>query len=122
MQSQKFSIRKLASSFHYAFRGIGEFIFSERNAKIHLLATVIVIVAAIFFRVTPTESILLSLAVGLVWITEMINTCIERVMNFISTEDHPEIRYIKDVSAAAVLISSLTALIVGSIIILPKIL
>jgi len=86
------------------------------------LATVIVIVAAIFFRVTPTESILLSLAVGLVWITEMINTCIERVMNFISTEDHPEIRYIKDVSAAAVLISSLTALIVGSIIILPKIL
>ena len=51
----------------------------------------------------------------------MFNTCIEKAMNFISMEEHPEIRFIKDVAAGAVLIASATALIIGLLIFIPKI-
>ena len=60
--------------------------------------------------------------IAFVWVTEMINTAIEKAMDFISTERHEQIRNIKDMAAGAVLIASITAVIVGSIIFIPKIL
>ncbi|PWT77367.1 MAG: diacylglycerol kinase [Bacteroidetes bacterium] len=121
MQPQKFSWQKLPASFRCAFYGIGIFTRFERNALIHLAATVAVIIAAWYFHVSHSEAIALTIAVALVWISEMFNTCIERIMNFISQERNQEIRFIKDMSAGAVLIASIASAIIGLFIFIPKI-
>jgi diacylglycerol kinase (ATP) len=121
MQQQKISMSKQVNGFRYAFAGIEKFILSERNAVIHLAATILVAIAALIFRVSLSEGIALTIAVGLVWMAEMFNTCIEKIMNFISMDEHVEIRLIKDIAAGAVLIASSTALIVGLIIFIPKV-
>ncbi|MBS1599440.1 MAG: diacylglycerol kinase family protein [Bacteroidetes bacterium] len=122
MESQKISINKQMKGFGYAFAGIEKFILSERNALIHLGATIAVFMAALIFGVSIGEGIALTIAIGLVWMAEMFNTCIEKIMNFISTEERPEIAFIKDVSAGAVLVASATAFVIGLLIFIPKIL
>ena len=122
MQAQKFSIIRQLKSFRYAIAGIRELILSEHNARIHLTATIAVILMSVIFKVSRQEGLMITGAIGLVWITEMLNTCIEKTMDFISTEKHPEIKSIKDIAAGAVLIASVTALIIGLTIFIPKIL
>ncbi|HEX4371729.1 MAG TPA: diacylglycerol kinase family protein [Puia sp.] len=122
MQTQKFSLRRRLKSFHYAFAGIGKMLRTEHNASIHLFAAIISLIAAIFFKMTARELSLLVFAIALVWITEMINTCIEKIMDFISLVDHPQIQFIKDVAAGAVLIAAFAAVLIGLLIFTPKIL
>jgi diacylglycerol kinase (ATP) len=120
--SQKFSIRSRIKSFYYAITGIRQFIRREHNARIHLVATIGVVIAARVLNVSPLEAVALALVTGLVWITEMLNTCLERVTDLITREQRPEIKFIKDLAAGAVLVAAITAVIVGLIIFLPKIL
>ena len=120
MQQEKFSIRSRIISFAHAFRGIRQFIWHEHNARIHLIATIAVIIAAIAVKVTTGEAATLAIVTGLVWITEIINTCIERLANHITKERHPEIKIVKDLAAGAVLVAAIIAVIVGSFIFIPK--
>ena len=122
MQPQRFSLNKQMKGFRYAFAGIEKFVLHERNAVIHLAATILVIVAALLLRVSVNEAIALTIAVGLVWIAEMFNTCIEKAMDFISSEEHPSIAFIKDVAAGAVLVASIISFIIGLLVFIPKIL
>ncbi|HMK26248.1 MAG TPA: diacylglycerol kinase family protein [Chitinophagaceae bacterium] len=117
----KFSMRARAKSFKYAFAGIKHFVNSQHNARVHLLATVLLFVLAVFFRVSRSEVIALTFAAGFVWVSELFNTAIEKIMDFISLEIRPEIKRIKDLSAAAVLLAAITALIIGCIVFIPKI-
>ncbi len=109
-------------SFRYAFGGIRTFFRSEHNAVIHLLATLLVVFLAFIFPVSRMEAIALVLATGFVWATELFNTAIEKILDFITTERHPSIKFIKDVSAAAVLVAALSALCTGALVFIPKIL
>ncbi|HXB43525.1 MAG TPA: diacylglycerol kinase family protein [Puia sp.] len=122
MQAQKFSLIRQLKSFKHAFAGLSSLVLTEHNARIHFLATVAVIVTSVVLGVSRHEGLLITIAVGLVWTTEMFNTCIEKTMDFISMETHPEIKSIKDISAGAVLIASVTAFIIGLVIFIPKIL
>ena len=63
----------------------------------------------------------LIIVIGFVWVAEFFNTAIERIMDFISPGQHPEVRFIKDMSAGAVLLAALTAAITGGIIFIPEI-
>jgi len=117
----RFSLKARLQSIKYAIAGIRQFFILEHNARIHLGATVIVLLASFFFGVSKTEWILLIIVISLVWITEMINTCLEKAMDFITTEKRPQIQFIKDVAAGAVLVAAGMALLVGSLIFLPKI-
>jgi len=119
--SKKYTFSARAKSFYHAFSGIRNFIRTEPNALIHLTATVLVILGGWLFRVSATEGSVLALAVGLVWVAEMFNTCMEKIIDFISIQEHPEIKLIKDCAAGAVLISSLAALAAGLFIFIPKI-
>jgi diacylglycerol kinase (ATP) len=121
MKTREFSFRGRAGSFRFAFNGVKQFFQREHNARIHFLFSVSVFVAAWWFRLSRNEIICLVIVTGGVWITEIMNTVIERIMDFISPERHPEIKYIKDLSAAAVLIASFIALGTGSLIFIPKI-
>ena len=120
MEQEKFSLRKRIQSFEYAFSGLRLIFKTDHNVWLHFIATVGVIVLALMVKVSLGEAAFLAIAIGLVWVTELINTCLEKMMDFVSKEKHPDIKYIKDVSAGAVLIAAATSLVIGCIIFIPK--
>ena len=122
MINSKFSLRKQLHSFKYAFNGLKILISKEHNARIHLFFTIIVIMAGFYFNISKTEWLMIIFSIGLVFSLEIINSAIERLADYISKEKSYEIKIIKDLSAAGVLISALTSLTIGFIIFLPKIL
>ena len=107
-------------SFGYAWEGMVCFFRDEPNARIHLAATVLVLVLSVTLGLSKWEAIAVVFSIAFVWITEMINTAIEKTMDFISMEEHPQIKRIKDIAAGAVLVASIAAAIVGGFIFIPK--
>ena len=119
-ERKPFSIGARLGSFRYAFNGLVCFFFEEHNAILHLLATVTVGILIIFFKVRGYELLALVMVTGGVWLTELINTAIEKIMDHLSPEQHPRVKYIKDLAAAAVLVAAAVALVTGAIIFIPK--
>ena len=111
--AKNFSIVKRAKSFTHAGRGIFIFLKTTHNAWIHLFAFVASIILGFYFDITRTEWMMLVFAGGLVLISEAFNTAIEIDIDLTSPEYHPYARDTKDVAAGAVLLSSITALIIG---------
>ena len=109
-----------AESFACAFRGIAALLKSEVHARIHLVATVVVVALGWWFGITGGEWIAVVLSIGLVWVAEALNTAIEYVADLAHPDEHPEVKKLKDLAAAAVLFSSIVALIVGLIVFLPR--
>ena len=121
MKPENFSIKKRIKSFGFAFNGLKILFQEEHNARIHLVAAIGVVVAGFLFNISGFEWIALTVAIGFVISIEIINTTIENIADFISPERNESIKKIKDLAAAAVLISALTALAIGLIIFIPKI-
>src|SRR5829696_8692048 len=121
-QRKKFSWKERGASFRYAYDGLVALFRTEHNAWIHGGLTIAAVLLSIVLRISRTEWLLLILAMTFVWITEILNTAIEKSMDFISTEKHPQIKLVKDLAAAAVLLSAIAALLVGTIIFVPKLL
>lgn len=119
--TKKFSFTDRLKSFTYAWGGIRAVLKTEHNTWIHLVLTAFAIAAGFLFKIERMEWIALCIVVAFVWMAELFNTCLEKVMDFLSEERHPQIKLIKDMAAAAVLIASLAAVIVGCIIFIPKI-
>lgn len=120
--SRPFTFRARLNSFGYAFRGLGRFFKEEANARIHLFATVAVTAGMILLPVSRMEIIALVIVTGFVWAAEAFNTVIERLVDIVHPGWHPKAGYIKDLAAGAVLLASITALVTGAIIFIPKIL
>lgn len=120
MENKPFSWNARMKSFRYAFEGLKNAVSGEHNTWIHLVATLACIVLSIITGVTRGEIFALIFVIALVWITELLNTSIEKLADFISKERSEEIKFIKDVSAAAVLVAAAAALITGCIIFIPK--
>ncbi|HEY8895863.1 MAG TPA: diacylglycerol kinase family protein [Niastella sp.] len=120
MKSQGFSIRARVRSFRFAFEGIAAFFLREHNSWLHLIATIAVFTLAAIVGVDKIELLALVFAVGFVWVAEMFNTCIERVMDFISIKQDAEIKFIKDLASGAVLTAAITAVAVGLVVFIPK--
>ncbi|HKP32898.1 MAG TPA: diacylglycerol kinase family protein [Chitinophagaceae bacterium] len=121
MIQQSFSWRRRGESFRYAFAGLRTALRTEHNMWLHFAATIGVISLSIAYSVTLVEAGILIISISLVWMAELFNTCIEKMMDFISTDKHPKIKLIKDLSAAAVLIGAIASLVMGCIIFIPKI-
>ena len=117
-----FSVGDRLKSVEYAFAGIKTFLVREHNARIHLAATIVVITLLVLFRIQGTKAALLLVVTGLVWITEILNTCVESILDHVSPAQHPNVKYIKDISAGAVLVAAVTAILTGAIIFIPEIL
>ena len=115
-----FSWKARLKSFVYAWEGIVSFFRWEHNAQIHLAITFLVLVLSVTLGVNKWEAIAVVFSIAFVWIAEMFNTAIEKAMDFITLEKHPQIKLIKDISAGAVLIAAIAAVIVGCFIFIPK--
>ena len=112
---------KIIASFGFAFKGLTTLSKEERNARIHLIATALVIIAGVYFNLSLIEWSLIVFAIGLVIIVETINTVVENIMDYQSLEKNPKIGKIKDLAAAAVLLSAIVAIIIACFIFGPKI-
>jgi len=112
---------KYKEKFQNAFRGLRVFWATTKNLKIHVSLAVLDIILGFYFHISTLEWIAIVFAIGFVLVTEAINTAIEIDIDLTSPEFHPYARDTKDVAAAAVLLASYTAAIVGLIIFLPKI-
>ncbi|NOQ71966.1 MAG: diacylglycerol kinase [Crocinitomix sp.] len=112
---------KTIASFACAFKGLATLIKEERNARIHLIATVVVIIAGVYFKLNLIEWCFIVFAIGLVFIVETINTVIENMMDYQSVKKDPKIAKIKDLAAAAVLIAAIVAVAIACFVFLPKI-
>jgi diacylglycerol kinase len=121
MERRRFSWKERANSFSYAWQGIKGLLRTEHNSWIHLGLTLLVIPLAIYYGITRSEWMFLIIVMAMVWAAELFNTALEKSMDFISKENHPQIKLVKDLAAAAVLISALAALAVGAIIFIPRI-
>ncbi|MFY9286086.1 MAG: diacylglycerol kinase [Tissierellaceae bacterium] len=105
--------RSIIDSFNYAVSGIILSLKTERNMLIHYIIAILVLGLSLFFDFTRVEFLLLLFAISLVLTLEMINTAIEKTVDMVTKEYHPYARIAKDISAGAVLIASVNALIVG---------
>ena len=110
---QEFSVVKRAKSFANAGRGLWLFLKTTHNAWIHIVVLVIVVALGVYFNITRTEWFMLVFAAGFVLTAEAFNTAIESDMDLTSPNYHPFARDTKDVAAGAVLVSAITALIIG---------
>lgn len=119
--TNRFSIKRRLKSFRYAFSGLRVLVREEHNARIHLFATVCVIVMGVLLRISCTEWVAVALAIGLVFGMEAINSAVENICDFVCPERDARIKKIKDLAAAAVLLSAIAALAVGLFIFIPKI-
>ncbi len=119
-EERRFSIVERAQSFTHAGRGVWIFVKSTHNAWIHLACLIAVVALGFCFRISQGEWLALVLVCGLVLTAEAFNTAIESHMNLTSPEHHPYAKDTKDIAAGAVLISAITAIIVGAIIFLPR--
>lgn len=108
-------------SFKYAFNGLKIVFREEHNIRIHLFVSLIVIVCGCIFEISILEWIIICFAIGLVISLEIINSAIENLSDFVSPEFNQLIKKIKDLSAAAVLISAISSVIIGILIFAPKI-
>ena len=121
MKEEKFSISKRLKSFTYAFNGFRILLKEEHNSRIHLFATLCVVVAGVVFHISPLEWVAVVFAIGIVFGSEIFNSSIEDLADVVCPERDERIKKVKDLSAAAVLVSASTAFVIGLIIFLPKI-
>jgi len=115
----RYTIKKRLKSFGYAFRGIALLLLTQPNARIHLIATIGVVVAGWYFGVTAMEWMALVLAMGMVWVAEALNTALEFLTDLVSPGHHDLAGKAKDVAAGAVLLAAAGAAAIGGIIFLP---
>lgn len=110
------------ASFRHAFAGLSYLLRSQPNARIHAIITGIAVSLALVLGLTRLEWALLTGAVGLVWLAELFNTAFETLVDLVSPEHHQLAGATKDLAAAAVVVAALTALLIGLLLFLPRLL
>ncbi len=108
------------ASFRHAGRGLGFAIRSEIHVRIHLAAMVAVVGAGLHFDLSSVEWCSVSLAIGLVIASEILNTAIERLVDIIRPEHDAAAGQVKDIASAAVLVAALAAAVVGGLVFGPR--
>jgi diacylglycerol kinase len=113
----------LAESFYHAFNGVLLGLRTERNLRIHFAAAAVIALLAFFLKVDQLGCLALAFAVGLVLTAEFINTSLEHLVDLASSRSyHPSAKAAKDTAAAAVLMASICACVIGLMVFGPKVL
>ena len=103
----------------FALRGIATMLRTQTNARIHALATVVVVATGLLLPLTRGDWCWLVVALASVWTAEALNTAIELVADVVSPEHHPTIGEAKDVAAGAVLVAAAGAAVIGVLVLGP---
>lgn len=106
-------------TFKYALEGILAALKQEPNLKFHLLFAVLVIILSFILKISQNDWVKIVILSGFVISLELTNTAIERVVDEFVDLKHPGAKLAKDISAGAVLVAAITAVIAGLIIFIP---
>ena len=106
----------VARSFNHAYRGLIFAVRTQRNMRFHVVASAVILVLSLLVGVSKLELAILVLAITSVFVAEIFNTALEFAIDLVTREYHPLAKLAKDVSAAAVLVTSVAALAVGYLI------
>jgi diacylglycerol kinase (ATP) len=117
---ESFFINRI-KSIGYAFKGAYYLISREASIKVQFIIGLIITIAGFYFELSATEWIIQILVLAVIMAFEGVNTAIETIADFIHPEFHKKIGLIKDISAGAVFIFAIAAILIGLIIYLPKI-
>ncbi len=116
-QHKSIGLNDRARSVAYAINGLYQVLRTEPNAWLHSIATLAVVAAGIARDISPQKWLAILFAIALVWVTEAINTAIEKLCDFCcDNKFHPSIKIIKDISAAAVMIAAAISIVTGIIV------
>jgi len=113
-------LKSRAKSFKYAISGFWAFFKQESNGRIHLAAAVLISALGWYFEISRLEWCIQCLCIAMVIALEMINSAIEKSIDLFTSDIHPNAKYVKDVSAAAVLVVAVISLIAAALIYVPK--
>jgi diacylglycerol kinase len=117
----RFSLKERLRSFLSAFSGIASMLKREHNFRIHIFVFLLVMIAGILLRITPSKWIMIFIVSGMVLSAECFNSAIEYLSDEVSPGYSDKIKRIKDVAAAGVLITAIISVITGLIIFIPRI-
>ena len=121
MKNPKYQATNFFKSQGHARSGIRLIFKNERNFRIDLIIALIVIAFGFVFRISHTDWIAISLVISMVLVSETVNSAIEALCDTVSLEYKVNIKYAKDVSAGAVLVSVLLSIVTGLIVFIPYI-
>lgn len=109
----------LIDSFRYALQGLAYVLRAERNARVHVAVSVIVVLLSAWLRLSLLEWVLMIMAIALVFAGEMLNTVVELVIDIVAPHQNDLAKHAKDVAAGAVLIAAIAAAAAGLIVLGP---
>ncbi len=112
-------IRSRIASFKYAFSGWWYVIRTQKNAWIHAVASLSVVLVGLWVELIVRDWLFILLAIAFVWTAEFFNTALEVLVDLATKEEHPLAKVSKDVGAAAVLIAAITAVVIGILVLGP---
>ncbi|MGY0392627.1 diacylglycerol kinase [Bizionia sp. KMM 8389] len=120
LKKESFITNRLLSV-KYAAKGAFILVTTEASIKVQFCIGIIMTIAGFYFQISTTEWLIQTLTIGLIMALEAVNTAIEEIANFVHPNYHKKIGLIKDLSAGAVFIFAITAVIIGGIIYIPKV-
>ena len=120
-EKKRFSVIERLKSATNAVRGLGILVKTTHNLRGHIFFGTLAVYLGFIFHISSTEWLFIIFVIGLVIITETLNTAIEIDIDLTSPNYHPYARDTKDVAAGAVLLSAFAAVIIGLVVFLPKI-
>ncbi len=109
----------LVDSFRFAFAGLWYALRSQRNLRIQAAIAGAVIAGGIWVGLSPIQWAVLALTSGFVLVSELLNTALEAVVDLASPDYHSLAKIAKDVTAGAVLLAAIFAIIVGLLVLGP---
>lgn len=118
--SQDSFLKGRLRSFRYAFRGVWILVRTEHSIIVQLGVALLMTFAGFWLNISSIEWIAQILAIGMVLVTESLNTAIEKMCDFVHPEFSDRIGRIKDIAAGGVIFAAITAIAIGLVIYLPK--
>ncbi|MEK9130949.1 MAG: diacylglycerol kinase [Patescibacteria group bacterium] len=110
---------QIVNSFRYALRGLGHVFTYELSFRLQLLASAAVVFLMLWFPLVLWQRVMLLVLIVSVLVLEVINTVFERLIDAFKPRLHPVVAEIKDMMAAAVLLASVVAAVIGLLIFWP---
>jgi diacylglycerol kinase len=112
----------LLASFRFALQGIVHAFQTQRNFKIHTAITVLVWAVGLWVGLSAEQWAILCVTIALVFVAELTNTSLEAVVDHVSPEFHDLAKIAKDCAAGAVFVAAMMAVVVGLLVIGPRLL
>ena len=112
----------LIASFGFALEGIAHAFRTQRNFKVHLGIMLLVVIAGVVLGIGVEQWAILTVTIALVLQAELVNTALEAVVDHVAPEFHALAKIAKDCAAGAVFVCAGTAVVVGLLILGPKLL